>query len=429
MSNVLIIRHLPEALSFQEKEQLLKHFGAQKVWQTSTQRNYVFAAFRTIEQAKNSLHRLHQLEIANKRLVVEYSTEKELVSSKKSESQNVSFITTQIKEFLRSLNAWNPSVDFYQPPSPYIKYEYPPPTPESLINIIYALLSHKPLYIQLLHLMNKMCLESPFSVNDTAVAFFKNLFKEYLSPEITGTSHPDSEIESELSSAEENTEKCQNAPKLLKRNHLLPKTRKRIAAVLATATLPAVKKKAMHQEIFEEISFQEHKKISLVVSQDVLAKKHEVQPEEIGKIGILQKEETKEDLCVNKIIQPEKPTITKKELLQNKISFSDMKKLPVFKNYHPGEPSMRLYIKNLAKSVHEEDVIRIYKRYVEELDQSQQNAFDVRIMQEGKMKGQGFVTFPSVGIAQMALNETNGFILKDKPIVVQFARVANKKTI
>lgn len=44
-------------------------------------------------------------------------------------------------------------------------------------------------------------------------------------------------------------------------------------------------------------------------------------------------------------------------------------------------------------------------------------------MQEGRMKGQAFITLPNVAQAQLALNETNGYILKDKAMVVQFAKV------
>lgn len=40
------------------------------------------------------------------------------------------------------------------------------------------------------------------------------------------------------------------------------------------------------------------------------------------------------------------------------------------------------------------------------------------------MKGQAFVTLQNNVQAQMALDETNGYILKDKPMVVQFAKVA-----
>lgn len=45
-------------------------------------------------------------------------------------------------------------------------------------------------------------------------------------------------------------------------------------------------------------------------------------------------------------------------------------------------------------------------------------------MQEGRMKGQAFITLQNTSQARLALKETNGYILKDKPMVVQFARDA-----
>ena len=41
-----------------------------------------------------------------------------------------------------------------------------------------------------------------------------------------------------------------------------------------------------------------------------------------------------------------------------------MKLLHVFKNYNPGTPNSRLYVKNLAKSVTENDLKHIFGRYV-----------------------------------------------------------------
>lgn len=38
--------------------------------------------------------------------------------------------------------------------------------------------------------------------------------------------------------------------------------------------------------------------------------------------------------------------------------------LPVFKNYAKGAPTSRLYIKNLAKTVTEDDLKYIYNRYL-----------------------------------------------------------------
>ena len=39
-------------------------------------------------------------------------------------------------------------------------------------------------------------------------------------------------------------------------------------------------------------------------------------------------------------------------------------------------------------------------------------------MKQGRMKGQAFIGLPSEYAAKKALNETNGYLLYDKPIVV-----------
>ncbi|OAY76181.1 putative disease resistance protein RPP1 [Ananas comosus] len=49
---------------------------------------------------------------------------------------------------------------------------------------------------------------------------------------------------------------------------------------------------------------------------------------------------------------------------------------------------------------------------------------------EGRMRGQAFVTFPSVDLAQHALNLANGYVFKGKAMIIQFGRnpVAGKAT-
>lgn len=50
--------------------------------------------------------------------------------------------------------------------------------------------------------------------------------------------------------------------------------------------------------------------------------------------------------------------------------------------------------------------------------------YELKLMKTGPMKNQAFVTLQTVAQAQLALQETNGYKLKDvaKPIVVQFAK-------
>jgi U11/U12 small nuclear ribonucleoprotein SNRNP65 len=116
--------------------------------------------------------------------------------------------------------------------------------------------------------------------------------------------------------------------------------------------------------------------------------------------------------------------ISRDELENNRMKMAELRQLPQFKNYERGETNSRLYLKNLAKKVTELDLKRIYGRYVDWKSETDRNAFDIRLMQEGKMKGQAFITFPSEAAASKALNDTNGFLLDSKPIIVQFARSA-----
>jgi len=53
--------------------------------------------------------------------------------------------------------------------------------------------------------------------------------------------------------------------------------------------------------------------------------------------------------------------------------------------------------------------------------------FDIRLMKEGRMKGQAFIGLPNEKAAAKALKEANGYVLFGKPMVVQFARSARPK--
>jgi len=50
-------------------------------------------------------------------------------------------------------------------------------------------------------------------------------------------------------------------------------------------------------------------------------------------------------------------------------------------------------------------------------------------MKEGRMKGQGFITFPTEEAAEKALNDTNGYVLNGKPMAVVSFLVNVKKWV
>ncbi|KAL0292932.1 UNVERIFIED_CONTAM: U11/U12 small nuclear ribonucleoprotein [Sesamum radiatum] len=90
-------------------------------------------------------------------------------------------------------------------------------------------------------------------------------------------------------------------------------------------------------------------------------------------------------------------------------------------NYTAGDPSPVLYIKNLAKDVVVDDFYFIFGSFFGSIDAAKSN-LSVKLMQEGRMRGQAFITFPTVELARNALNMANGYVFKGKPIVIQFGR-------
>ncbi|MEE6519975.1 hypothetical protein FKM82_017746 [Ascaphus truei] len=119
--------------------------------------------------------------------------------------------------------------------------------------------------------------------------------------------------------------------------------------------------------------------------------------------------------------------ISRRELEKWRLTKEEMRKLSVFKNYDPGDPNCRLYVKNLSKQVDEKDLKFIFGRFVNFSSETEKIMFDIRLMKEGRMKGQAFVGFPSEDVAAKALKQANGYVLHDKPMVIQFARSARPK--
>ncbi|KAL1129266.1 hypothetical protein AAG570_013795, partial [Ranatra chinensis] len=317
------------------------------------------------------------------------------------------------EQFLQRLNSWTSVINFNQPPPVHLKYLYPPPSQTVLTNIVGTLAQVPKFYTQVLHLMN---LESRPVV-------------DYSSDE------------SEMPSDGE--EKHQEILPL--KRHLPPSARNpKRPKFLKPVPPPPPKKSAeklKSEDVFETGKDVVHpKRIEVRVTADLISLQ-EPSPSltEVFKSGegfekiepkTTQKEETVKPSEEDKEEGlTEESVITAEELAANRISQRDQHILPVFKNYQPGIPSCRLYIKNLAKNVVAKDLHHIYGKYFLKNEKEEQGTmFDIRLMQEGRMKGQAFITLQNVAQAELALKETNGYILKNKPMVVQFARSSKAKT-
>ncbi|KAJ8975690.1 hypothetical protein NQ317_017374 [Molorchus minor] len=286
--------------------------------------------------------------------------------------------------------------------------------------------------------MNRMNLPPPFVVENPIRTITPSLHpvlqkpveQQVVIPE--PPKPPESSSESELETDEEDfflnrqyipQKRKSTQKKVIKRPKFIKPPVVQASSIAKTVEKP--------ENVFEKVDIQIQKKIEVKVPSDTLEQQKQVAPEKIGSFGILlplvKPEAPKDNPPVEeKPLSEERPVITVEELAANRIAHKDLGVLPVFKNYHPGSATCRLYIKNIAKTVVVKDLEYIYHRY-KVPEGGTPSQFDIRLMQEGRMKGQAFVTLDNVELAQKALKETNGYILKDKPLVVVFARSAVQK--
>ncbi|EFA01147.1 RNA-binding protein 40-like Protein [Tribolium castaneum] len=417
--DVLKIKNLPKELSDAEKEDFLKHFGASKVkiiTSKSCQKSVAFARFDSKEVAREVLFRLHQAYILKNRLCVEYAVHDIGLPKIKKVEQTTATNKEHFKSFVTKLNSFNSAVGFQQPPPPHLKYVYPKANRLTINNIGHALATVPKFYTQVLHLMNRMNLPPPFALPDPV----RQRPPQQPQPKPADPTPPkpqESSSESELESDEESKTNKEIIPQ--KRVLRQKKAVKRPKFIKPTVAVTSSGAKHEPEDVFEKSDVQTQRKIELKVSSTALDGKEEEVEQHVGTIPSCEADESGE--------KPEKTVITAEELAANQIPEKDLDVLPVFKNYHPGAPTCRLYIKNIAKNAELKDLEYIYNRYKVESDGENPSTFDIRLMQEGRMKGQAFVTLSSVEIAQKALKETNAYILKDKPLVVVFARSAPTK--
>ncbi|XP_059941863.1 RNA-binding region-containing protein 3 isoform X3 [Mesoplodon densirostris] len=462
----LLVRHLPAELTAEEKEDLLKYFGAQSVRVLSDKgrlKHTAFATFPNEKAAIKALTRLHQLKLLGHTLVVEFAKEQDQVHSpcpsssteKKKRSDDTVEDDKEKKELdcLTIENGIAPNHGLTFPLNSCLKYMYPPPSSTILANIVNALASVPKFYVQVLHLMNKMNLPTPFGPITA---------RPPMPPEEPPLPDEDEELSSKESEYESSDDEDRQRmtklmelanlqpkrPKTVKQHHVRKKRKiKDLLNMPSSASHSSLHPVLLPSDVFDQPQPVGNKKIEFHISTDMSAafKKDlekeqnceeqncdlpasEVDESNIGFGKIFPKpnlsiaEEIKED-------SDEMPSecISRRELEKSRISREEMETLSVFRSYEPGEPNCRIYVKNLAKQVQEKDLKFIFGRYVDFSSETQRIMFDIRLMKEGRMKGQAFIGLPNEKAAAKALKEANGYILFGKPMVVQFARSARPK--
>ncbi|KAG0730049.1 RNA-binding protein 40 [Chionoecetes opilio] len=454
-----------KSISKAAKEDLLKHFGATTIQHVGKlgRNDAVLASFKTEADCKYALGKLHQQKLLGVRLkAIYWDSALPLTSQQPHRSQENTEhkdatreekILKKIKEFEVNLCSMAPVLGINHPVTPSLRYLYPPPSPHIIANIAQTLIDRPKFYTQVLHLMNKMNLPTPFHpVED--LSYLSQYLSEvlgYKASEVAAKSicvEGDSEIiinnnshvsehessESELESEGE-VGKSVRPPSVPIKRRIRPQNtiRKKPKLSLLKQTFvshPRVPEFTL-RDVFEAPEAQGARRMQLRLQDTVLPHKKDsiraASPRQSGIFGKMESvsAETKNPASESMVEWQREADnyITKKEILNGRVSKSEWPILPVFKKYTRGEPSVKLYIKNLAKTTTEEDLKYIFGRYVFWQNEEEAKQFSICLMKEGRMKGQAFVTFPHVEEAAEALEDTNGFILKDKPMVIAFGKI------
>ncbi|XP_019859224.1 PREDICTED: RNA-binding protein 40-like isoform X2 [Amphimedon queenslandica] len=421
----LLVRKLPNFLRPEDKESLLKFFGAIEVTvmsQNGAMRNCAFATFANPADARMAMIKLHQLNVFGSVLIVVYASpqsEREAPIENRWRGDKVS---TSDKPRTESNLKSSPSRKTSPTAIPQLSYEYPPPTQTIIGNIAHAVAAVPLLYTQVLHLMNKLNLPSPFD-------------QPLPAPDLPSGRRRDLETsESELSSSTDGEE---TERKSLGGRRLSRKRRRKMPKRMSVSFKQFKEAKPIKDSHNGQEATKFHRRIEIKAPDQLRPPANDALVIEnvytFAATPIQQEMETSQaahDAELN--MQEESPLeedfISYAELQLNRISNEEMERDDgVFKNYSKGEPSMRLYIKNLSKQATEKDLTRIYGRYINWSSEVERHSFDVRVMQQGRMKGQAFIGMPNEEITSKALADTLGYKLYDKPMVVQFARSTKAK--
>ncbi|KAF4397091.1 hypothetical protein G4B88_008937 [Cannabis sativa] len=405
----LLIRHLPEAIPQDTLSRLFSHYGASSVRPCSSNGRLRFLG-KVLKAEKAS--KQPQNDDDNKAQPGSHEAQSSVLNtcySKENASEQVSKSGS-----VPALEPIAPRLGVDYPFPPYLEYAYPPPDGNILTNIVNALIAVPRFYTQVLHLMNKMNIPAPFRMAMPTPPL------PPLAPVPPPPPPPpplesakqslaeSSSEESEMESSDEDAANVAGGGRGLKRA--------RREAIVG----PAVDKDVAHETVGLKSATLVPKERPVIkkrnpVMQIKLAHKAVQREHNDDEIAKEADDPKSEDLDINK------PYASPEEIQGGKLGLEELLSLPVFKNYKTGNPAPVLYIKNLAKDVVADDFYYIFGSLFGSTDLAK-SSLSVKLMQEGRMRGQAFLTFPSVELAHNALNLVNGYEFKGKPMVIQFGR-------
>lgn len=467
----LLIKNLPKEFTNGDKEELLHYFGAKHVVCMGSRgrlRSSAYATFSSSASARQALGRLHQLEILGQKLVVEFaksqhkilaSKEMARLSPRQSDMKVVDLEESKDLKEPPEKKVTKPTENYsgYEkvssefglnyPRNSHLHYLYPPPNVSIITNIANALICVPKFYVQVLHLMNKLNLPAPFGLLTATPPFPDG--KTSMEDNITSSEESEIESDTETKTASHNPIRKRPStatkPKVkrlrVQPSQLLHQT---------TSKLPSSSRQQSTKSVgsvFEQAAgIPQHSSKIGVKLADTISAIFEAGPQMIllpeeeitdvadsnssgfGTFAPANKEGEKNNVEEeDEDEETDGEFITLQELRRNRLKEEETKSLSAFKNYSSGEPTCRLYLKNLAKQVEIKDLRHVFGRFIDQNLEEEKQSFDIRLMKEGRMKGQAFVSFPNEKSAEKALKETHRYLLFGKPLVVQFARSAKPK--
>ncbi|CAN1813835.1 U11/U12 small nuclear ribonucleoprotein 65 kDa protein [Linum perenne] len=396
----LLVRHLPEGIPHHTLSRLFSHYGAHSVRPCAAGRlrNCAFIDFKSDAAAYQAQRQLNGLRFLGKVLTVEKANNRGKQSEDQGRKDNV--VPISRAEDAHSTGTYlgsepiAPKLGVDYPFPPHLEYAYPPPDGNILTNIVNALIAVPRFYTQVLHLMNKMNIPAPFRMA---------LPTPPLPPSESAPAPPQPPpVESNRQSADASSINSS-------------RKRKRREAIVG----PAVDKKVAHEAVGLKLASLLPKEIPVVKKRNTMLQ-IKIVPKEVQK-------ENKDSGIEAESVEPELQTpsdkafATPEDIQSNKLAPEEILSLPKFKNYTIGNPATVLYIKNLSKDVVPDDFSYVFGSLFGS-PEAAKAGLTVKLMQEGRMRGQAFVTFPSVELAHQALNLVNGYMFKGKPMIVQFGR-------
>ncbi|KAI8365211.1 uncharacterized protein BYT42DRAFT_589177 [Radiomyces spectabilis] len=460
----LVVKNIPATLgdTSDRTRQFFQQYQALDVrlMQGKSMRGVAFLDFPNRAAAEHAYQQLHNLVITSgqKPLRVEYATPHPHRGSllqaplprQSVEPHNVS-TTTLVETEESKAQPIAPSLGLHYPSNPHLRYQYPDPTPEILSNIMHAIASVPRLYTQVLHLMNKMNLPPPFGPIDreSIPASLKRKHDDMLASDESELDSVSDEEKDDIAKREREIKQArlkriaaEEQKKALRRTvatssrsrevDAAPNEEpdaKRIKIVLANKSLPTDAENTTNDTTQEKIQTE---------SSDV----QKESTENATSTSKTTPHQTNEDIqtvpsdAQKKAIESTntdaaKPAryLTMEEIQQKRMDKKDLENISAFKNYDPGSVNSKLYIKNLAKKVQEEDLRRLFESVIADSHGHAEaaNDMDIQLKNSGRLRGQAFVTFANDTIAQTILESLNGYLLHDKPMAIHFSKQSEIK--